>query len=408
MSLTEAKLLDDIRRRFFSPQDSEAPHTIGVELELIPVFTSTRLPAFPGGKGPQSTATVLSRLGAREGWLEQSVENDPPSWTLADGAHISFEPGGQIEISSAPHATASGAVRATQSLVVIIREAMQGAGIELIARGVDPENGIEVVPLQLHRDRYARMTRFFDAIGPSGVRMMRQTAAVQINVERGRSPVARWTLLNSLAPYIVALFASSRQYAGKRTEYASYRAHLWRTLDPSRTGLPCDSTDPAVRYLTFALDAKAMRSSDGTRPWLTFRDWMRAESVGDDDWQFHLSTLFPEVRPKEFFEIRSADAIDSDHLAAPVVFVTGIVYDEESASSASQLMPEPSEELLERAGRLGLGDPEIYRVVVRLIELALSGAERLGRKYLAEGEVVVAREYFTKALAQRSGLAEIA
>jgi glutamate--cysteine ligase len=405
VSLTEAKLLDDIRRRFFSPQDSEAPHTIGVELELIPVLASTRLPAFPGGNGPQSTAAVLSRLGARERWLEQSVENDPPSWTLADGAHISFEPGGQIEISSAPHATASGAVWATQLLVAAIREAMQPAGIELITNGVDPRNGIDAVPLQLRRDRYARMTRFFDAIGPSGVRMMRQTAAVQINVERGRSPVARWALLNSLAPYIVALFANSRRYAGKRTEYASYRAHLWRTLDPSRTGLPCDSTDPAVRYLAFALDAKAMRSSDGTRPWMTFRDWMRATPVSDDDWRFHLSTLFPEVRPKEFFEIRSADAIDSEHLAAPVVFVTGIVYDDESASTASQLMPAPSEELLERAGRLGLADPEIHGVVSRLSDLALSGAERLGPEYLAEADVAVAREFFTKALSVRAEMA---
>ena len=400
MSLTEAKLLDDIRRLFFSPQDSLTPHTVGVELELIPVLASTRLPALPRGGEPQSTATVLSRLGTREGWLEQSVENDPPSWTLADDAHISFEPGGQIEISSSPHATASGAIRSTQSLVATIRDAMQRAGIELIACGVDPRNGIEAVPLQLHRDRYARMTRFFDAIGPSGVRMMRQTAAVQINVERGRSPLARWTLLNSLAPHIVALFANSGRYAGKRTDYASYRAHLWRTLDPSRTGLPCDSTDPAARYLAFALNATAMRSSDGTRPWLTFRDWMKAEAVSDEDWQFHLSTLFPEVRPKEFFEIRSADAIDSDHLAAPVVFVTGIVYDDESASTARQLMPSPSGELLERAGRLGLADPEIHRVVSRLTELALSGARRLGREYIAEGDVAVAREYFARALNQ--------
>ena len=370
-------------------------------MELIPVLASTRLPALPGSKGPQSTATVLSRLAAREGWLEQSVENDPPSWTLlTDGAHISFEPGGQIEISSAPHATASGAVRATQSLVAAIREAMQPAGIELITNGIDPRNGIEAVPLQLHRDRYARMTRFFDAIGPSGVRMMRQTAAVQINVERGPAPAARWGLLNSLAPYIVALFANSRQYAGKQTEYASYRAHLWRTLDPSRTGLPWESTDPAVRYLAFALDAKAMRSSDGTRPWLSFRDWMRAEPVSEDDWQFHLSTLFPEVRPKEFFEIRSADAIDSEHLAAPVVFVTGIVYDDESAAGSSQLMPPPSEELLERAGRLWIADPEIHRMVSRLSELALSGAKRLGREYLSERDTAVAREYFAGALGQ--------
>jgi glutamate--cysteine ligase len=345
-----------------------------------------------------STADILSRLGKREGWREQSVENDPPSWGLDDGANISFEPGGQIEISSAPHASASSVLNATQSLVATIRQAMTSAGIELLARGVDPYNGIDAVPLQLHRDRYTRMTRFFDSIGPSGVRMMRQTAAVQINVERGDRPEKRWVLLNALAPYLVALFANSRAYAEKSTEHASYRAHLWRTLDVSRTGLPCDAADPAARYFAFALDAKAMRSSDGTKPWVSFRDWMRSADLGEDDWLFHLSTLFPEVRPKEFFEIRSPDAIDSDRLAAPLVFVLGLVYDEESASAAAKLVGVPSERLLERAGRMGLGNPEIAKALPGLVELALSGAARLGKDYLSAANVSTARQFFENAL----------
>ena len=197
---------------------------------------------------------------------------------------------------------------------------------------------------------------------------------------------------------LVALFANSRAYAGKATEHASYRAHLWRTLDVSRTGLPCDAADPAGRYLAFALDAKAMRSSDGTHSWVSFRDWMRSTDLGEDDWLFHLSTLFPEVRPKEFFEIRSPDAIDSDWLAAPLVFVTGLVYDEESASAAATLMGAPSERLLERAGRIGLSDPEIGKVLPGLVELALGGAERLGGDYLSAANVSTARQFFAKAL----------
>jgi glutamate--cysteine ligase len=398
VSLSEAKLLDDLGQRFFSPMNSRTPRAIGVELELIPVHELTRLPALPRSNEGPSTADVLSRLGQRQGWLEKSVENDPPSWKLDDGTYISFEPGGQIEISSAPHASASSLIHATQGLVAIIREAMTAAGIELIAFGVDPYNDIDAVPLQLHRDRYSRMTRYFDSIGPSGVRMMRQTAAVQINVERGNDPKRRWILLNALAPYIVALFANSRRYAGKATEYASYRAYLWRTLDTSRTGLPADSTDPAARYFTFALDAKAMRSSNGPKSWVSFRDWMRSTDLSEDDWLFHLSTLFPEVRPKEFFEIRSPDAIDSDRLAAPLVFVTGIVYDEESASAAAKLVGAPSERLLERAGRLGLADPELGGTLPALIELALSGARRLGDDYLSAAHVSTARHHFAQAL----------
>ncbi|MGH7604933.1 MAG: glutamate-cysteine ligase family protein [Gemmatimonadaceae bacterium] len=405
MSLSAAGLLEDLRERFFSPSSPETPLKIGVEVEVIPVHASTRLPALPRGDGSagiSGTARILSELARSEGWVENVLENDPPSWTLSDGSCISFEPGGQIEISSAPHPTASSVILGIRDLLTMIRDAMRIAGIDLVALGVDPCNDVDKVPLQLNRDRYVRMTRYFDSIGPSGIRMMRQTAAVQINVERGPDPVARWALLNALAPYIVALFANSRSYAGKTTGHASYRAHLWRTLDVSRTGLPFDSHDAAQRYLGFALDAGAMRSSDGSSPWLSFRDWMRLGNPTQSDWLFHLSTLFPEVRPKEFFEIRCADAIESDSLAAPIVFVTGIAYDQTSALAARGLLGAASEALLERAGRLGLSDPDIRRVTAKLVALAVDGARRLGPGYISDADVDVARQFFERSLSARS------
>jgi glutamate--cysteine ligase len=398
VSLSEAKLLGELRQRFFSPSRSMSPFTIGVELELIPVFSESQRPALPRSAGRESTAAILSRLGKRQNWIEESVADDPPSWTLGNGARVSFEPGGQIEISSAPAQVASTVISEIQNVVAMIREAMREAGIDLISKGIDPLNGIEAVPLQLHRDRYARMTRFFEGIGPSGVRMMRQTAAVQINIERGADPLSRWTLLNALAPYMLALFANSRSYGGRETEHASYRAHLWRTLDTSRTGLPYHADDPARRYFDFALDAKAIATAgepDGPR---TFREWLRDGSPSEADWVFHLSTLFPEIRPKEFFEIRSADAIHPDSLAAAVVFVAGLVYEPDSASRATALLGAPSEELLVRAGKRGVDDPEIRAKLSPLAEIALAGVAALGDDYLSADNIRVAREYFARAL----------
>lgn len=399
MSLTEAELLDDVRQRLFAPIASAHPLTVGLELELIPIHKSTRARTLATADKRGSTSDVLSRLGRRERWREESSAGDPPSWNTQDGARISFEPGGQIEISTAPQPTASGVIDSTQSLVTMIRAAMADVGIELLARGVDPYNDIDAVPLQLHRDRYTGMTRYFDSIGPSGVRMMRQTAALQINLEHGEDPRPRWRLLNSLAPIVVALFANSRQYAGKRTEWASYRAQLWRTLDPSRTGLVYDEPGQAERYLRFALDAIAMRSGAGGAGYRTFREWMTEPAVSREEWLFHLSTLFPEVRPKEFFELRSADTIEPDSVAAPVVFVTALVYDEESAQRAIELLGMPSETLLERAGRLGLSDPEIWRIASRLVVIALEGGRRLGGDYLRRAHLEAAYKYFAAALA---------
>jgi glutamate--cysteine ligase len=397
VSLTEAELLEDVRERLFAPTRSRTPRAIGLELELIPIHESTRTRALATNDERVSTSDVLSRLGVREGWHEQSNEADPPSWRLEDGTRISFEPGGQIEISTSPHATASSVIDSTQSLVAVLRETMGQESIELIARGVDPYNDIDAVPLQLHRARYANMTRYFDSIGPSGVQMMRQTAALQINLERGEDPRTRWRLLNTLSPIIVALFANSRNYARRSTGWASYRAQLWRTLDRSRTGIAYDESRHAERYLEFALDAIAMRGGDGV-PYRRFREWVPDSSVNIDDWLFHLSTLFPEVRPKKFFELRSADTIEPQALAAPVVFVTGLVYDEQSARLAAELIGVPSEDLLERAGRHGLADTEIRSIAARVIVHALDGAQRLGSGYIAPTHIAVAEEYFARAL----------
>ncbi|HEV7389501.1 MAG TPA: glutamate-cysteine ligase family protein, partial [Gemmatimonadaceae bacterium] len=257
MSLREAQLLDDVRQRLFAPSASANPRAVGLELELLPILQSTRRPALTGPDQAPSTSVILSRLAARKGWTEQPAGDDPPAWQLPDGARLSFEPGGQLEISTSPQATASSAVESTRALVEILRDAMAEDGVDLVAAGVDPYNDIGVVPLQLHRERYVGMTHYFESIGMSGVRMMRQTAALQINVERGADPLSRWLLLNAIAPAVVALFSNSPTYAGKRTNHTSYRAHLWRTLDHSRTGIPYDEIDPIAAYLKFALDAFA-------------------------------------------------------------------------------------------------------------------------------------------------------
>ncbi|HEX9219048.1 MAG TPA: glutamate-cysteine ligase family protein [Gemmatimonadaceae bacterium] len=399
MSLSEAQLLDDVRQRLFAPTRSPHPHAIGLELELIPVHRSTHTRVLATNDSRTSTSEVLSQLGRRESWNEQSISGDPPSWTTRDGARISFEPGGQLEISTAPLPTASEVIDAAQSLVVTLRAAMSDAGIDLLARGVDPYSDINAVPLQLHRDRYTGMTRYFSSIGPSGVRMMRQTAALQINLERGEDPKSRWRLLNALAPIVVALFANSREYAGTSTDWVSYRAQLWRTLDPSRTGIIYDEDHYVERYLDFALDAIAMRARDDGLGYRPFREWTREPAIKMDDWLFHLSTLFPEVRPKEFFELRSADTIEPDALAAPVVLVTGIVYDNESSRRATELLGFPSADVLDRAGRIGLRDPEIHRLAAELTAQALAGARRLGSGYVRESHVAEAEDYFARALA---------
>lgn len=396
MSLNEATLVEDVASRLFAP--SSAARTIGAELELIPIVAGTKLPARIDVDGGAPSLSGLVRAAAvLGGWIEIPTDSGAPSWRLPDGGRLSFEPGGQIEISSAPHHSCSALIESVQQAARILQRALDGK-IELLSLGVDPLNAIESAPLQLHSERYARMTRYLDVRGESGIRMMRQTAALQISVEHGLRPLERWQLLNAVAPYIIALFANSSRYAGRDTGHASYRAHFWRELDDSRTGIPFDGNNPVARYAEFALEAGALRAENGKGELHQFRSLLGDKSLSLEDWHFHLSTLFPEVRPKEYFEIRSADTIDPAYLAAPITFVAGLTYDDVASREALELLGLPDISLLRPAGRDGLGDPGIKARAADLVSISLRGASRQLSDYLSEQHLAEAASWLTRRL----------
>ncbi|MEO8575285.1 MAG: glutamate-cysteine ligase family protein [Gemmatimonadales bacterium] len=306
---------------------------------------------------------------------------------LASGARISFEPGGQIEISSARHATASELIAELHSITTSLIDLFDRNGIRLEARGVDPWNDITRIPLQLHRQRYATMTQYFESLHPSGARMMRQTASVQVSVDAGTNPIELWTLLNALAPYLVAIFSNSSRYAAAETGHMSYRTHLWRTLDPSRTGAAVASTRPVGEYAMFALNAGAMFAppSDGRYP--SFLEWLSSGEPTKTDWDLHASTLFPEVRPKGFFEVRSPDMVDPRMIAAPIAFIAGLAYDETATRQALQLLARSGPVDLVAAGRDGMRNSDIASVANELANLAIAGCRTLGESYISHEDL---------------------
>jgi glutamate--cysteine ligase len=393
MSLDEAALVADVRSRLFAPSTSAL--TIGAELEVIPVVAATKLPVrIDAARGP--SLSQLVRDTGDSDWTEISGAGGAPSWNLPDGSRISFEPGGQIEISSSPQESLSDLVTSLQATVRRLATVAKAMGIELLFAGADPYNDISVVPLQLTSDRYVRMTRYFEARGEFGIRMMRQTAALQISIEHGQYPIERWTLLNALAPYFIAIFANSRRYAGRDTGHASYRSHFWRELDRSRTGIAFDRIAPPQAYADFALDAGALRADNGRGEFHKFRSLLRNPRLELEDWHFHLSTLFPEIRPKAYFEIRSADTISPENLIAPLAFVAGLVYDEAGARAATSLLGAPDASLLVIAGREGLRNPELKSRAAQLVTVSTDGMSRLPTKYLTPQHRAQATEWLTR------------
>ncbi len=305
---------------------------------------------------------------------------------------LSTEPGGQLELSSRPHPTLGGCFAETAADLAVMRAAAARAGVRLTGLGVDPVRPpVRVV----NTPRYAAMERFFDGDGPVGRMMMGSTASVQVCLDAGTEGpgddgyAARWHTLHALAPVLVAAFANSPLREGRPTGWRCTRQRVWAGLDPSRTAAPRYARygeDPREAWTRYALDARVMavRCPDGTR-WvvpagLTFRGWLAGEGPRPptaDDLAYHLTTLFPPVRPHGFYELRVVDAQPGDGWAVVATVVTALLEDH-AARDAALAAAEPVRDSGTVAARDALTDPELAKAAAACFEAALAGAARLG------------------------------
>jgi glutamate--cysteine ligase len=265
---------------------------------------------------------------------------------LPSGSLLTTEPGGQLELSSQPADSLADCVRATTADLAALRAAVGAAGLELAGIGLDPLRPPRRI---LDLPRYAAMEGFFDRGGPWGRQMMCGTASVQVCLDAGDDGDGhtgyrrRWRLLHALGPVLVAAFANSPLRGGLPTGWQSSRQQVWAHMDPGRTRPPPPDGDPRTAWVTYALDAQVMCVRDpGSDDWsaptgLTLRDWVggaRLRAPTTEDLAYHLSTLFPPVRPHGHLELRMIDAQPGDGWIVPLAFTTALLGDERAAGAA--------------------------------------------------------------------------
>jgi glutamate--cysteine ligase len=350
---------------------------IGAEIEFIPVDRVTRKPIAIAG-----SLRIARRAAARLGLEEFGGPYCIPNFSDEDLGSITFEPGGQIEYSAPPYRSVSTLAARLQEAEAIFRECAEPDGVELLALGIDPCNPVESTSLQIGGARYPLMDAYFRTIGPFGSRMMRQTASFQVSLDTSEDPKALWRVLNAAAPTIVSMFANSAVYEGKPTGHRSFRAHVWRMLDPKRTGVLPGGDDPAAEYEAFALGAPAMMHPDDDGIYRPFGELLAAGRVNEHDWAVHLTTLFPEVRARGTFEVRSADAVPAEHYIVPLALLGGLAYDPAARACADDLLGAPDQARLMRAS--------CEHASRDLLGIALEGCRRLGPGFLdpADAEIV--------------------
>lgn len=393
-----------LRRHCFTngARDDAPPASwrFGAELELIALsaLDGSVAPIVDAGDG-RATLAVVRRAAARFGWAEQRSAKGASRFVACSGAALTFEPGGQIEYASSVHRSIDALAVELRTVHATLCQLAAEHGISLLAVGVDPVNDADTAPLQLDAERYRRMAAYFATIGPDGARMMRQTASLQLCIG-GVDVCTAWRTANALAPWLVALFANSSRYARRDTGCVSYRAETWRGVDPHRTGV-LSGDDPVREYTAFALDAPAFLAGEASLSPVAFVD-LPDEHVTHAAIATHLSTLFPEVRPRGYLELRSIDAIGEGPRLAALVLAAGLLCDATARDAAYEIAGAPSPSLLWSAGRQGLAHPRLARSAGDLVDLALKGCARLGESVVSPAAIDAASDYFGALLGDSS------
>ena len=357
-----------------TPWGVAGPGRVGAEIELLPV----RLTA----DGPRAVPRVETLAALRR--------SDP---ALFDDACVTFEPGGQLELSPPCSAGPAEALRVVDTMIARARKCVDAAGFLFLDAAVSPWHGVDAVPLQTAEPRYTAMQERFDAVGPQGRRMMRLTASLQVCVDLDAS-LLRWRVLNVVGPALAAAFAASPLLEGRPTGMCSTRLAIWQELDPTRTAfdggnLGCDWV---AAYEQFALDAVVMppprRDGDVVPPpGTTLREWLARGGARPDatDVAHHLTTLFPPVRPRGYLEVRYLDALPARFRDVALCTVAALCVDDAALWRAMDCVPSwdsASASAWARAARDAVHDDSLRATACALLGVAAAAARRAPQGWL--------------------------
>ena len=389
---------------------------IGTEHEKFGYCVDTHKPLPYAGE--RSILAVLQGLRDLHGW-SPVTEGGNLIGLEKDGANVSLEPGGQLELSGAPLETIHETCDEVNAHLKDVKDIADKIGVGFIGLGAAPEWTHDQMPL-MPKGRYKLMDAYMGKVGTMGRVMMRRTCTVQVNIDFGSEAdmVQKLRVALALQPVATALFANSPFLEGKVNGQKSWRSRVWRDLDAARTGtLPFVFEDGFgfERYADYALDVPMyFVYRDGKyidALGQSFRDFLRGELPalpGEkptlSDWADHLTTIFPEARIKQYMEMRGADGGPWRRLCALPAFWVGMMYDQGSLDAAWDLVKdwdlETRDALRVAAARDGLqaevGGIKMHDLARETVALAEAGLKARARPGV--GGLVPDETHFLSAL----------
>ncbi len=339
----------DLTEYFFKGIKSKDNLKIGVEHEKFILNKNTlKAVSYEEHNGIKNILEKLTTIG----WMPLYDDNAQTIIALKRGKEaITLEPGGQIELSGAPLDNIHETCAETTNHLKELKKIGYELNFILLGMGVEPNLGLDDFPW-MPKQRYEIMKKYMNKVGTLGHHMMKRTCTNQVNIDffSEQDMIVKLRLMLNLESIATAIFANSPFDQGKISKYKSLRSHFWHHTDSDRTGLL-----PFVfkkefnfeNYTNYALNVpmyfinRNHKYIDMTK--YTFKEYLKENSNYQDDaillkdWEDHLTTLFPQVRLKQYLEIRSMDACNWDLICSQPAFWIGILYDDEILDKVTEI-----------------------------------------------------------------------
>ena len=261
---------------------------------------------------------------------------------------ITLEPGAQVELSIKPEKSIFDLKAKIDKITQDMELILSKYNLQFLNYGISPYSTYKSINL-IPKKRYKTMAKYLWGILAHS--MMRESAGVQccIDFSSEEDAMRKFKLANKLSPIMCAMFANSPIRGGVDTGYKSFRALTWLNTDNDRCGF-CGKISEEFSFdeyidcvlkvpMIFITRDNSIIEINGN---ITFGEFLQNGYEGIypimDDYLLHANLFFPEVRIRNFIEIRNHDCVGGGLEYSIPALYKGLMYSESALSDLESLL----------------------------------------------------------------------
>ena len=261
---------------------------------------------------------------------------------------ITLEPGCQFEISLEPKELIHDLKKRVEEIDYTLKPILEDFEIKFLNTGISPKTTYKNIKL-IPKKRYHIMANYLWGI-LSDV-MMRETAGIQIGIDfkSEEDAMRKFRVANLMMPFSTAMFANSKIRGNVDTGYKSFRALAWLNTDNERCGFATDfNKNMCFRdYISKLLETPMIFVNNkgkliNINGKITFKEYIEKGFEGIyptiEDWKLHSNLYFPEVRLRNFIEIRNHDCVGNGLEYSIPALYKGIMYSKPALDEVEEML----------------------------------------------------------------------